>query len=58
LETHPLYPPPLVREGEIILKEGLTPLLNTFIMGFSFGKDRQKRSFTSLLKELNIIRRV
>ncbi|NQT31410.1 MAG: hypothetical protein HQ588_03670 [Deltaproteobacteria bacterium] len=29
LPTHPLYPPPLQGRGEVFLKEGLTPLLNT-----------------------------
>jgi hypothetical protein len=29
LATFPLYPPPLQGRGKIILKEGLTPLLNT-----------------------------
>ena len=25
----PLYPPPFIREGELIIKEGLAPLLDT-----------------------------
>jgi len=39
LTTHPLYPPPLIREGEDIKKEGASPLLNTpvFLPRSGFG---------------------
>jgi hypothetical protein len=44
----PCVPLSLLRRGGKILKEGLTPLLNTPKAGCSFDKDKRKRGFIPL----------